>query len=180
MTVETVLQLLGASQFIQAPATAILASDRVLALRAEIQRLSPVNRAIVRVLGAAVVVVLVALGALFVLYPTDAARTDLGRALMAFLGVFWSARFFVQLWYGRRWPARARPWHWFLCVVFAVQGPGYCLAWTASRSGRAASTQRLDKIVQARGESARYSKRRPRGAPQQSTALLREIDHENP
>ena len=154
MTVETALQFLGASQFIQAPATAILASERVLALRADIQRLSPVNRAIVRVLGAAVVVVLVALGAFIALYPVDAARTGLGRALIAFLGVFWSARFFVQLWYGRRWPARARPWHWFLCAVFAAQGPGYCLAWTVSRSGRAVSTH-PDKIAQVSGESKR-------------------------
>jgi hypothetical protein len=129
VTAETTLKVLGLSQLIQAPVTAILASDRVLGLRREIERLSPINGAIVRVLGGAVVVVLVALGLLVAIFPTDVARTDFGRALTVFLGAFWTARFLLQMWYGRRWPARAQAWHRFLLIVFLLQGPGYLLAW---------------------------------------------------
>ena len=135
MTAETTLKVLGLSQLIQAPATAMLASDRVLGLRREIERLSPINGAIVRVLGGAVVVVLVALGLLVAIYPADVVRTDFGRALTLFLGAFWTTRFLLQIWYGRRWPARAQAWHYLLLIVFLLQGPGYLLAWAKAARG---------------------------------------------
>ncbi len=129
MTLVCALRLLGLSQLIQAPATAILASRRVLGLGAEIGALSPINGNIVRVLGGAAVGLLLGLGSLVALFPADMASTGLGRALAGMLGAFWTARLAVQLWYGRTWPARVRGWHWFLCTVFAVQGPGYCAAY---------------------------------------------------
>jgi len=112
----------------------MLAGDRVLGLRSELARLSPINGAIVRVLGGASVIVLVASGALVATYPHDAIWTSLGRALLSFLGAFWTARFGLQLYYGRFWPLRVRRWHYFLCIVFFLQGPGYLLVRFASPS----------------------------------------------
>lgn len=133
MQLETAVRVLGLSQLAQIPATVMLAADGVLGLRSELAKLSPINAAIVRVLGAAAVILLVAAGVLVALYPDDALYTGLGRALTGFLGAFWTARLCVQLYYGRLWPTRVRRWHYFMCLVFCVQGPGYLLVrWSSS------------------------------------------------
>jgi hypothetical protein len=134
MNIEHIVMALGLSQLIQLPATLALASARVLDLSREIERLAPIARAIVRVLGFAAITVLVGLGVIVAMYPGDIVGTALGRGLLLFLGVFWSARFGIQLWYGMYWPSNARRWHWLLCGIFAIQGPGYCFIWSAAET----------------------------------------------
>jgi hypothetical protein len=131
-TAETAARWLGISQFIQVPVTAFLASEKGLGLASEFGKLPPLVSAIVRVLGASIVVTLVTLGGLIALYPADVLRTHFGSAVAGYLGALFIARLAVQVYYGRYWPARHRPWHLFMCLIFAVQGPGYLLLWAVS------------------------------------------------
>jgi hypothetical protein len=96
-------------------------------LSRETDKLSPLARRIVAVLGISVVVVLVALGALLAAYPRDALGTRFGRATCAFLGVFWLLRLIVQLYYRRYWPrgVEGAAAHVALVVIFTLQSFGY-------------------------------------------------------
>lgn len=112
--------------FAQVPGTLYL-SRRVAELSRETEKLSPLARRIVAVLGISVVVVLVALGALLAAYPDDALGTPFGRATCAFLGAFWFLRLVVQLYYHRYWPrgGEGLAAHAALVVIFALQSVGY-------------------------------------------------------
>ena len=135
-TLELAIAITGYSQLIQLPITYVLATH-VLDLRREIEAMKTLNAQILRVLGAAAVVLLVGLGLLVALHPADIHQTSLGRALALFLSCFWLGRFAIQLAYGRTWPREPKRlvWHYVLLFIFIAQGTSYALIRFASASG---------------------------------------------
>lgn len=106
---------------------------RLLAIPDELSSLRPLTRAVVLVLGAAVVWVLVSLGVLIAWHSGEVLHARFGRALCGFLGLFWFSRLAVQLWYfhALAWPRSrgGRVAHVLLTLIFGVQSIGYCAAW---------------------------------------------------
>ena len=133
MTLSLVLLEIAAwLHLCQVPGTWFL-GKRIVGLADELPRLSPLVGAIVMVLGVAVVAVLVGLGVLVGMHPSDILGTRFGLALCGFLGLFWLARLGVQFWYyfGFAWPRTrsARAAHAALVSIFATQSFGYLGVW---------------------------------------------------
>jgi hypothetical protein len=113
---------------LQAPGTWYLARHLV-GISQEMKQMSPLVAAIVVVLGASVIVVLVATGLLIALHAEEVLLSSFGRCLSGFLGCFWGARLLIQTWYFHAlpWP-RTRPGviaHVALVLVFATQTVGF-------------------------------------------------------
>ncbi|HEY8943765.1 MAG TPA: hypothetical protein VIM73_05860 [Polyangiaceae bacterium] len=130
------LQIAAWLHLCQVPGTWYLARH-LIGISAELKLLSRLVSAVVVVLGIAVVLVLVGLGALMALHPRDVLGTRFGVALCASLGVFWLARLGVQFYYyfGLPWPRskRGRLAHTALASIFATQSAGYFGVWMLAR-----------------------------------------------
>jgi hypothetical protein len=130
MTTSTQLTLVwiaGILHFCQLPGM-LLFWYRVLSLRDELARLSPVTRRIVHVLAAAVVLTVLGTGGVVLVGRQEVARgTPLALALCTFLCVFWGLRAIWQVWYGPVWPKTlaGRFTHFALLLLFLTQSALY-------------------------------------------------------
>jgi len=113
------LLLAGALHFTQIPAMFLL--PRVLDFRNELSRLSEMNRRLVRVVLAGIMMCVLGLGAVVVISPAQMLDTLLGRSLGAFLALFWACRGGAQIAvYSKVWPRSSRWSHWALSALFAL------------------------------------------------------------
>ena len=96
------LVLAGALHFLQIPSMLYL--RRGLALERDLRRLTPLNARLVRLFIAAVMLLLLGLGASAVLQPSAWLDVALGRTLALLLGCFWLARAVSQAWLRPEWP----------------------------------------------------------------------------
>jgi len=98
----------GAVQLLVASVNFFL--PRELDYRSSLARLTPIVREVFVVQAAYIVLVLVALAALCFAFPAElAGGSTLGRALSAFLTVFWGLRLLIQLFYYEASLKRRRP-----------------------------------------------------------------------
>ncbi len=134
MTNVDILLIAAWLHWCQVPGTWFLAK-RVVHLDRELRGLGRLAAAIVRVLGIAVVVVLVTLGSLIAMHPEDVLNTSFGHALIGFLSAFWLTRLLVQLWYYHAlpWPRTltGRGAHATLVAIFASQAVAYAVVYWA-------------------------------------------------
>jgi hypothetical protein len=99
---ELVLMSAGALHFLQLPSMRYL--SRGLRLRADLERLTPLNARLVRLFVGAVMVLLLGLGASAVMQPEAWLSCALGRSLLLLLAGFWAARALAQAWLRPLWP----------------------------------------------------------------------------
>jgi hypothetical protein len=94
----------GLLHFCQVPA--MLIAPRMLQWKDDLARLQPINRRIAQVLGVAIVIVVLGLGAVVMLAADELVNSSrLAAGMTAFLAVFWLYRAIVQvLVYRRMWP----------------------------------------------------------------------------
>jgi hypothetical protein len=104
LSLRNFVWLAGLLQFCQIPA--MIASPKMLNWKEDLAKLSPINRNIVLVIGAAIVLTGVGLGVVVVVGATEMVGGGrLGTALCGFLGVFWLYRDAVQVFiYRKIWP----------------------------------------------------------------------------
>jgi hypothetical protein len=103
---ETLLCLAGSAHFLQIPSMRYL-SRGGLALEADLGKLTPINARLVRLFIAAVMLLLLGLGASATVQPQLWLESELGRSLTLLLGCFWLGRALAQAWLRRVWPAGA-------------------------------------------------------------------------
>lgn len=120
----------GMLHFVQVPVMIVM--SRLLDWPAALAALCPANRAIVRTVMLAIVLVLTGLGVVVVVAPGGLCNGDpLGTALAAFLAALFGYRSYVQLGvYARHWPGgrAARALHRGLAGMFTLQAGVYLLA----------------------------------------------------
>ena len=115
--VRQLMVLAGCLHFTQVPAMLLL--PRVLDWQAELDRVSPMNRRLIRVVVAGIMLCVLGLGVVVSTCAAEMATTCLGRALSGFLAIFWASRGAAQfLVYARIWPVGWRWAHWCLCALF--------------------------------------------------------------
>jgi hypothetical protein len=99
---ELLLAIAGALHFLQLPSMRYL--SRGLMLRADLQRLTPLNSRLVMLFVGGVMVLLLGLGACAMLQPEAWLRDGLGPSLLLLLALFWAARAVAQAWLRPWWP----------------------------------------------------------------------------
>jgi hypothetical protein len=94
----------GLLHFCQVPA--MVAAPRMLGWQQDLERLQPINRRIVKVIGLAIVIVVLGLGMVVASAPGELLNGGrLALGLTSFLAVFWLYRAVVQVTlYARIWP----------------------------------------------------------------------------
>jgi ABC-type uncharacterized transport system permease subunit len=113
------LVLAGALHFTQLPAMFLL--PRVLDFRNQLSCLSEMNRRLVRVVLAGIMLCVLGLGAVVVINSEQMLETRLGKSLGAFLALFWACRGTAQVAaYSKVWPRGSRWSHWALSALFAL------------------------------------------------------------
>jgi hypothetical protein len=132
MTVmSTWIFIAGLLHFCQVPAMALVEVS-MLEWKKDLQRLQPINRRIVKVIGLAIILTVLGLGVVVMTAPGELiGGSTLGASLAAFLSVFWSYRLLVEvLVYPKVWPrtASGRIFHYALSVLFAFLAGTYTTA----------------------------------------------------
>lgn len=113
---EWLLMTAGCLHFLQIPSTAHLAR-RLLGLRPDLAKLSPINGRIVRVFVAAASILILGLGVIVVSHTRELLSTDIGRHLCVLLVLFWSGRAAAQIWLRRVWPREAHGNFWYFALL---------------------------------------------------------------
>ena len=122
-TLEVLVRTIGISHLLQPPLTLVL--SRTLGLRDAFSQLAELPRRMAVVMGMTCVALPTGMGVLIAAYAAGVFRPGLPETLCVLAGVFWTLRLLVQVfWYSALFPRDARHWHWILCLIFAVQGPG--------------------------------------------------------
>jgi len=70
---------------------------KIFRWKADLQRLTPVNRAIMQVLNLRLTYVFLVVGAALFMFQTSLCQTDLGRFILAACAVFWLMRAIEQI-----------------------------------------------------------------------------------
>jgi hypothetical protein len=137
---QALLMTAGALHFLQIPSMRYL-SRGGLRLSEELARLSPINQRIVRLFVAAVMLLLLGLGASAALHSRCWVTTPLGHFLTALLGVFWLGRALSQAWLFDAWPRGAgnRSLYFALFALYAFLAGSYLLVAGAALLGESAA-----------------------------------------
>jgi hypothetical protein len=93
-----------------------LAFWKIFRWKADLQRLSPVNRAIIQVLNLRLLYLLLCIGAALLLFQTDFIETGLGRFILITMSIFWFMRAVEQIVFF----SRTNIISWILVVVFLI------------------------------------------------------------
>jgi uncharacterized protein YjeT (DUF2065 family) len=134
LTLRNLIRLAGLLHFCQIPA--MMFAPGMLGWKEDIAKLSEINRNIVKVIGGAIVLVVIGTG-IVVLIGADqlAAGGRLAAAFCAFLGVFWLYRGTVQVTlYAKIWPGGllGRLSYLGLSLLFFFLTAAYCAAFAAA------------------------------------------------
>ena len=106
LSLRNLVRLAGFLQFCQIPA--MIFSPKMLNWEEDLAKLSPINRNIVLVIGAAIVLTVVGSGVVVAGATEMVGGGRLGTAFCGFLGVFWLYRDAVQVFlYAKIWPKGA-------------------------------------------------------------------------
>jgi hypothetical protein len=130
---EKVVFAAGLLHLCQVPS--MFAAPRMLGWKQDLARLEPINRRIVQVIGAAIMIVVIGLGIVVMAAPGELLTTRLGAALACFLGVFWLYRAVVQVvLYRRIWPhgRLGRASHYALSLLFFALTAAYFAAFAVN------------------------------------------------
>lgn len=124
---DTFLLVCGLLHFTQAPAMVL--APNLLDWRGDFARLQPMNRALVRVVLTAIVIVVLGLGVVVAVGAAEIARGGaFSRAFTTFLSCFWSYRAYAQVVvYRHLWPAGrlGRASHLALSALFLFLAAAY-------------------------------------------------------
>lgn len=137
---ESLLSVVGALHFLQVPSMRYL-SRGALALAADLRKLTPINARLVRLFIAAVMLLLLGLGASAFMQPQAWLRSELGRTLLLLLGCFWTGRAASQAWLRAVWPlGRAnRALLYGLWCLYGLLAASYWALFVAAGSGTSAA-----------------------------------------
>lgn len=140
---ETLLSMVGALHFLQVPSMRYL-SRGALALAADLHKLTPINARLVRLFIAAVMLLLLGLGASACAQPEAWLSSALGRTLLLLLGCFWTGRALSQAWLRAVWPrGRAnRALLYGLWALYGVLAASYWVLFAAAAAAETSAAQR--------------------------------------
>jgi len=115
----------------------MIVAPRMLGWERDLARLEPINRRIVRVIGVAIMIVVIGLGIVVMAAPGEMLEGNLGAGLGCFLGIFWLYRAVVQvLVYRHVWPEGrlGRASHYGLSLLFFALAGVYFAAFATNLS----------------------------------------------
>lgn len=134
LSLENLLFVAGLLHFCQVPA--MIVAPRMLGWQDDLAQLQPINRRIVKVMGLAIMLVVLGMGVVVMVGAAElAAGGRLAGGVCAFLGVFWLYRALVQMvLYRRVWPTDVigRLSHYGLSVLFVFLSGAYLIGFVAA------------------------------------------------